>query len=504
MTESEVATAVREVLSTDADRFRERALSDAAVLTDEIAAGTFDNPQAIVGFEYEFYAADDETDALRRVPRRLLRYIGFEKELGLHNAEMTTSPQPLNPYGLRAQEMEIRARLSAALKCTRAEGIHLASDGIWTIPPTGETTREYLLDSVDDDGIRIATNMSDSARYHAMANAESSDAAMTLRAPHVTLEADTVMPESLITSIQPHYQVAQATALPIYFNYALRVAGPLVALGVNSPFFPPDLYDDVPAETIIEEAWMGNRIPVFETVLNPPTGEGKVRFPRDLSTVEEAVDRIVTDDAVVPMPISETGRFDDSFATFRRKHGTYWRWVRPVFDGATRSAANARIEFRPIAAQPTVRDSVAFLACFAGLLESLPNADHPVGDLEWEDARGNFESAVRDGLGATIRWITADGEETTSTEELYADLFVHAEDGLVRRGLSEADAARYLGPLRRRVKDGRSPAEWKRDRVSARVASGEEFAAAVTGMQGEYLEKQRATLVEGSFADWLE
>ena len=304
MTESEVATAVREVLSTDADRFRERALSDAATLTDEIAAGTFDNPQAIVGFEYEFYAADAETDALRRVPRRLLRYIGFEKELGLHNAEMTTSPQPLNPYGLRAQEMEIRARLSAALECTRAEGIHLASDGIWTIPPTGETARGYLLDSVDDGGIRIATNMSDSARYHAMANAETSDSTMTLRAPHVTLEADTVMPESLITSIQPHYQVAQATALPVYFNYALRVAGPLVALGVNSPFFPPDLYDDVPAETILEDAWMGSRIPVFETVLNPPTGEEKVRFPRDLSTVEEAVDRIAAD-LVAP---SKTGR----------------------------------------------------------------------------------------------------------------------------------------------------------------------------------------------------
>jgi hypothetical protein len=504
MTESEVATAVREVLSTDADRFRDRALSDAATLTDEIAAGTFDNPQAIVGFEYEFYAADAETDALRRVPRRLLRYIGFEKELGLHNAEMTTSPQPLNAYGLRAQELEIRARLSAALECTRAEGIHLASDGIWTIPPTGESARSYLTDSVEDGGIRIATNMSDSARYHAMANAETAEAAMTLRAPNVTLAADTVMPESLITSIQPHYQVAQATALPAYFTYALRVAGPLLALGVNSPFFPPDLYDDVPAEVIVDDAWMGHRIATFESVLNPRGEDGKVRFPHDIETVEEAVERIATDETIVPMPVEETGRFDDAFATFRQKHGTYWRWVRPVFDGATPAAANARIEFRPIAAQPTVRDSVAFLACFAGLLESLPNADHPVGDLDWEVARENFATAARDGLGADLRWITADGEETTERDALYTDLFARAEEGLLRRGLSEGEAARYIDPLRRRVEYGRSPAEWKLDRVEERIEGGEDLAGAIAGMQGEYLERQRETLVEGSFAEWLE
>ncbi len=59
--------------------------------------------------------------------------------------------------------------------------MRLVSDGLWTIPPEGESATTYLTDSIErpaDDtngserSIRIATNMSDSARYHAMANTD--------------------------------------------------------------------------------------------------------------------------------------------------------------------------------------------------------------------------------------------------------------------------------------------------------------------------------------------
>ncbi|AXR82240.1 hypothetical protein [Natrarchaeobaculum sulfurireducens] len=514
MSEPELAKRVADVLEVDAEGFRQRAEEDAEVLKDAVEDGAFDNPQAIVGLEYEFYAVKADDGSLRRVPRRLLELIGFEKELGLHNAEMTTSPQPLNAHGLRAQESEVKSQLEAALRVTETERMRLVSDALWTIPPEGEPASSYLTDSVErsvTDGagherpIRIATNMSGSARYHAMANTDRADAAgMCLDAPNVSLEADTVMPESLITSIQPHYQVAHAPDLPLYFTYALRIAGPLLALGVNSPFFPADLYDDVPAERILEEAWMEHRISVFETVLNDPTtGEGKVRFPRDLTDVDEAIDRIAADDTMVPMPVEPGERFDDQFPHFRRKHGTYWRWVRPVFDGPTRSAANARIEFRPIPAQPTVRDSVAFLAAFAGLLESLTRLEHPVVELEWERARENFYAAMRDGLEADLTWITNDGEETTDAFTLYDDLLAHAEDGLRNRGLSNEEAAKYLYPLRRRVRQAVTPADWKVTQVREELEAGAPFDEALETMQRRYVDRQRETLLEGSFADWI-
>ncbi|MEM4780702.1 MAG: hypothetical protein QXG03_03960 [Halalkalicoccus sp.] len=504
MTESDLARAVQDALGIDAETFQRRAAEDADVIIDGLSEGVFDNPQAIVGFEYEFYAVDAETSALRRVPRRMLEYIGFEKELGLHNAEMSTSPQPLNAHGLLAQEAEIKARLTTALDCVRPEGITLVSDGVWTIPPEGEGSREYLTDHITDGGVRIAANMSDSVRYHAMANAEGDTTpSMHLEAPNVTLDSTTVMPESLITSIQPHYQVAHAADLAEYFNYALRIAGPLLALGANSPFFPPDLYDDVPVERILEEAWMVHRIAVFESVLNESV-PGKVRFPHDLSSTEEAVDRVVADDTIVPMPVATSDRFDDEFAHFRMKHGTYWRWVRPVFGGATRSAANARIEFRPIGSQPTVRDSVAFLATFAGLLESLPRREHPVIGLDWADARENFYSAMRDGLAADLSWITGGGEETVEGEELFVDLFEYARDGLKLRGLSDQEVEQYLWPLRHRARHGYSPAELRHERVADLVSEGASLEEAIHTAQREYIDRQKETLLEGSFADWID
>ena len=501
MSASELAAAVRAVLDVDAEAFESRVDAEADALREEIADGTFDNPQAIVGLEYEFYAVDDGTDALMRVPRRLLEYIGFEKELGLHNAELSTAPQPLSRYGLRAQEAEVQAKLDAAQSEVTREGMALVSDGLWTVPPVGETASAYLTDSIEENGVRMATNMSRAVRYHAMANTDYA-AELQLEAPHVSLSADTVMPESLITSIQPHYQVAHAHDLPENFRYALRIAGPLLAVSVNSPFFPPDLYD-ADGETVLEECWMENRVPVFESVLNPSEAE-KVAFPDDIDSVDAAIDRIVDDATVVPAELDSKGRFDDEFAHFRHKHGSFWRWVRPVFDGPTRTSANARIEFRPLPCQPTVRGAISLLAVFAGLLESLPRREHPVFDQPWKSAEANFYRAVRDGLEADLKWVTADGTETTDTEELYAELFELARDGLELRGFDAAEANRYIQPLRERVDRRMTPARWKRDRVRERMTAGEPFGQAIWGMQSDYIDAQSETLIEGSFLEWLD
>jgi len=336
MARSEVAAATSAILEVDPEEFQTQVRADAAELKQDLDAGAFDNRQGIIGFEYEFYAVSDpetsergeggdaELGALTRVPRGLLELIGFEAELGLHNAEMCTSPQPMNRHGLRAQEAEVKARLGAALDHMRTEGMRLVSDGLWTIPPAGETAREYLTGSVEDGGITIATNMSAVARYHAMANA------------------------------------------------------------------------GAPAGEVLADAWMEHRISVFETVLNAE-GVRKVKFPTDIDDVKEAIDRVAEDRVFVPMPVERGDRFDDAFAAFRTKHGTYWRWVRPVFAGATRSEANARIEFRPIPGQPTVRDSIAFQAAFAGLIEGMHAHNHPLADLDWRDARSNFYAGSRTG-----------------------------------------------------------------------------------------------------------
>lgn len=519
MGDLELVDEIEEVVSPDPEAYRESARDEAETIKSEIAAGTFDNPQAIIGLEYEFYAISDPgtpdpthasspSDAgyLKRVPRELLEFIRFEKELGLHNAEMRTSPLPFNSEGVRAQGDQIRSQLRSANEYLRTENMRIVSDGLLTISPEGEDPTTYLTASVEHDGYVIATNMSDAARYHAMANAPGEvQPSLHLQAPNVSLAADTVMPESLTTSIQPHFQVPRARDLPEFFQYAIRVAGPLLALGVNSPFFPPSLYDEVPPEKIIEDSWAENRILVFESVMNDPDADpGKVRFPRDFETVEEAIDRIATDPVIVPMKPEQKGRYDDRFSTFRQKHGTYWRWVRPVFDGETRSAANARIEFRPLPAQPTVHDTVAFQAAFAGLMMALTTESHPVNGLEWSAAKSNFYAAAEAGLDANLEWILASGDRTEDPEAIFTDLLQHAVSGLRAAGLSDEDIGRLIGPLRRRVRHGVTPASWKRDRVREELLEGATLSEAIEAMQRRYLMRQRETLLDGDFGAWIE
>ncbi|NEU56128.1 hypothetical protein [Halorussus sp. MSC15.2] len=500
---AELVDSVQEALTVSEDDFAATVEREAERLKEELRDGTFDNPQAIVGLEYELYGVAENDATLERMPRPLLELVNFEGELGLHNAEFHTNPQPFNAFGLRAQQTEAQSRLEAAQTRARTEEIRLVSDGLWTVPPAGESAETYLTDSVVRDGTRITTNMADDTRYQAMANADTYSPKRRIETPHVELSADVVMPESLTTSIQPHYQVPHAPDLPERFRYALRVAGPLLVLGVNSPFFPPELYDTDDAYAVLDDQWMENRIPVFEGVFNPEERRDKVRFPADVTTVEQAIDRIATDPTLVPMRVESEGRFDDTFRHFEHKHGSFWRWVRPVFDGATRSAANARIEFRALPAQPTIRDSLAFVAAFAGLMESLPRREHPVLALDWEVARENFDAAMRDGLDADLRWITSNGEDVTDTETILAELLECARDGLSLRGLSASEADEYLDLLRVRLTEGVTPAEWKRREVRRRVEDGESLVSAVRGMQAAYVERQSETLVDGTFHEWL-
>lgn len=512
----ELAAAVRELSQVDPVAFRRRAETDAETVHTELKQGTFDNHQSILGLEYELYAVTEGRwrgtnregvghHELARVPRRLLQLIGFEKEIGLHNAEMTASPQPFNTNGLRAIGAEVRSRLNAAQTTVGAEGMRLVSDAVWTIPPCGETASSYLCDTVDHEGVQLAVNMSNNARYHGMSNGPHSDTTYEFDAPFARLETDTVMPVGMTASIQPHYQMPTASDLPIYHDYAIRVAGPLLALGVNSPLLPPDLYEQAGHDqprAVLRDGWQEHRIPIFE-MLNGATQ--KVCLPKDLPSVDAAVDRVVADDVIVPMPEQELidgSRFDDTFATLRRKHGTYWRWVRPVFDGVDRAAANARIEFRPIPAQPTVADSVAFLAAFGGLMECLSHRRHPVRNMDWETARANFRRAVTDGLAGDIVWITNDGHETTDTDRVYDDLLRHAEAGLVDAGVAEQTAEALLAPLWNRVERERTPASWKLDRAREHLDDGASLSEAIHGAQHDYIDRQAETLTTGTFCDW--
>ena len=497
-----------------ATTFRDRLETQADWLRTAIEAGRFDNDDLAVGLELEAYAVvgGESKPRLARLPEAVFEEPAANKELGLHNVEINTEPTLLSETGLAAQADEIRERTAAARAAAAAHDREIVLDAMWTLPPTAGAA-DYLSATTDHDGVIFADNMRGYPRYVAIDNdaLAHADGEIPFSAPGVDTAFPTILFESLATSIQPHLQIPAATEFPVYYNAAIRTLGPVLALTTNSPFLPADYYvaddRDDPA-TLVDKTPHELRIAVFEQSVNQ-TEHAKVRVPSDIETTTDVVDRVVADDPYAPflrewLADDDRETLADRLWEFNHKRGTYWRWLRCVVGGDHIDDANdthsLRIEYRPIPTQPTVTDIVGLQALVAGAIHGLVDADHPIRSLPWADAETSFYNAAADGIDADLRWVTADGERTTDSDAIFAELFEYARRGLATAGVASGAIEDYLAPIEARVAAGVTPSVWKKQQVRERLADGDDLRTAIEGMQQAYIERSRET---DSFADWL-
>ncbi|MFB6303691.1 MAG: hypothetical protein ABEH47_00870 [Haloferacaceae archaeon] len=506
--------------------FERRVAEQAERVREDLRAGRLDAETFGVGLELEAYAVDGD-GRLATVPDDVFETADCAKELGLHNVEVNTPATAFDAAGLASQARELDERVGAVAAALAASDRGLALDAMWTIPPA-EGSRAYLDAVRDVDGVTVAERMRSSPRYHALDNEVLRRAGGEIRLdlPGVDLTFDTILVESLTTSIQPHVQMPRAADFPAYHDLAVRTMAPLLSLASNSPFLPADLYEGADP-SVVDDTYHELRVPVFEGSINAgrPPGEGNVRVPADVDDVTEVPERVVADPTYGPV-LSEAvedereagdgagdeGRdgagdedgdlYADDIPEFDHKRGVHWRWVRGVVGGqpvGTTDGASVRLEYRPLPTQPTVRDNVSLAALTVGLLRGLVAADHPLRDLPWEDAHDAFYRVVREGPDADLAWVAADGERTAAADAVYDDVFAHARRGLREAGLDDAAVEEYLGPMERRRESG-PPSAWKKARAREAIADGATVPEAVERAQRAYL--ARAGPDGDPFADW--
>jgi hypothetical protein len=507
---------VRRSLSPEtATTFRDRLETQANWLRTAIEEGRFDNDDLAVGLELEAYAVvgNRSKPRLARLPEAVFEEPAANKELGLHNIEINTEPTLLSETGLAAQADEIREQTTAARAAAAAHDREIVLDAMWTLSPAAGAG-DYLSATTDHDGVVIADNMRGYPRYVAIDNdaLAHADGEVPFSVPGVEATFPSILFESLATSIQPHLQIPTAAEFPAYYNAAIRTLGPILALTTNSPFLPTTFYDAVDdrndPETVIEETPHELRIDVFEQSVNQ-TEHAKVRVPSDIETTTDVVDRVVDDDLYAPflrgwLADDDRETLADRIWEFNHKRGTYWRWLRCVVGGDHIDDANGthslRIEYRPIPTQPTVTDIVGLQALVAGAIYGLADADHPIRSLPWADAEASFYNAAADGIDADLRWVTANGERTTDSGVIFAELFEYARRGLTTAGIESDTINNYLDPIEARVTAGVTPSVWKKQQVRERLADGDDLQTAIEGMQQTYIELSRET---DSFAEWV-
>jgi len=477
--------------------FDQRVDEQAARLTDALRAGRLDNPSFALGLELEAYAVDDDR-RLTRVPDSVLEGPG-EKELGVHNVELNTSPSRFDGTGALAQAAQLRRQYRHIQQAAERADAEIVLDAMWTIPPQGGT-QTYLGAVREREEVTIAENMTPSPRYYAIDNdvLERTEGVITLTVPGAECQFPSILFESLTSSIQPHIQIPHAESFSDYHNIAVRTLGPVLALATNSPLLPPDLYDVADPYHLLEETYHELRIPVFEQSINQAWE--KVRFPEEIGSAVDTIDKLVADPTCAPflrewLEAGDRETFPDRFWELNHKRGTYWRWLRAVVGGQPVGQGDhwsIRIEYRPLPTQPTIVENVGLQWLVAGLVRGLCVADHPLASLDRDAAARSFYSAVEDGLDADLAWITADGDRTTDRTVIFEEMFEFARRGLREQGVPDDALEEYLAPIETRWTDRLTPSRWKLARVSDHLDAGMRFDDAVHEMQTEYIRRSGA------------
>ncbi len=432
----------------DFENFSLRLRAETELLQQWLRDGVFADGARVGGFELEAWLIDR---AQRPAPlnERLIKRMGSAlvvPELAKFNIEINSTPQSLRGNALRRMQVELE---------TTVEGCRTVAAGL-----DADMLTIGILPTVREDELALV-NMSSLKRYRAINEQvlrmrQGSPLRLDIAGKErLRVTHHDVMLEAAATSFQIHLQVPQRAA-GRYYNAAVVVSAPMVAVSANSPFlFGRDLWDET-------------RIPLFEqsVELGGHTGRGQGPWQRvtfGAGYAQESLEELFIENCLhypALLPI-ELDRDPSRLSHLRLHNGTIWRWNRPLVGFGADGRPHLRIEHRVVPSGPSTVDEIANAALFFGLSEFLANrAVPPEQELDFAQAQANFYAAARHGLNATIVWL--DGRTASVRNLVLEELLPMARRGLEMLGISGADTQRYLGIIEDRVMCGCNGATWQR------------------------------------------
>jgi gamma-glutamyl:cysteine ligase YbdK (ATP-grasp superfamily) len=459
---------------------REKVRKGLDVLARMLNESRFDFERPMVGLEIELNLVDEELQPAMR-NAEVLKAIAdpsFQTELGRFNIEVNIAPRRLVGGGFSSFEQSVRKSLNDADPRARQVGCKLVMIGI--LPSL--RAEHVTLDSV-----------SENPRYSMLDQqifaARGEDLEIVIDGvERLHMISDTIMPEAACTSTQVHLQVSPEDFAG-YWNAAEAIAGVQVALGANSPF----LF----GKALVAES----RIPLFEQSTDTRAEELKTQGVRprvwfgerwitsifDLfeenSRFFPALLPISSDeDPVAVLDAGGVPRLDE----LRLHNGTVYRWNRPVYD-ISDGSPHLRVENRVLPAGPTVVDTMANAAFFAGLVRALANQDRPLWtQMSFQAANENFVAGIRGGIDAEVYW--PEIGQVRVVELVVRKLLPLAAEGLRLWEVDEAEIGRLLDIIERRCLRAANGATWQMAEVARREATGESREDALRGMLAAYVD----------------
>ncbi|WP_460220372.1 CBS domain-containing protein [Psychroserpens sp. MEBiC05023] len=262
---------------------------------------------------------------------------------------------------------------------------------------------------------------------------------------------DSVMLEGCNTSFQAHLQIHPDDFIKSY-NWAQAISGPVLSVCTNSPFL------------FGKELWSETRIALFTQSVDTRANsfllnekQSRVSFGNSWET--GSVSDIFKDN-ISRFRSLVTAEFEKDSLTMLQNgeipklkalclhNGTVYRWNRVCY-GVGGGKPHLRIENRYIPSGPTMKDEIANMMFWVGLMIGRPKSENNIHEtMDFKDAKFNFFKAARYGMAAQFTW----KEKTISSQRLILDeLLPMAYRGLYKMGISPKDAEHYLTVIENRV-----------------------------------------------------
>jgi len=435
--------------SEDFKEFRQRLKNETRILTSWFENNAFETTEGKCGFELEAWLVDKNYRP-QPVNEAFLESVDdplVVPELSKFNFEINSIPRQIKGNLLSQLESELTLNWE---KCvSHAEGLDAMVLAIGILP----TIKDEML---------TLDNMSSLKRYVAMNRQvirlrQGKPLELKIEGKDfLNIKHHDVMLEAVATSLQIHCQVNVENAVR-YYNLSQILSAPMAAVAANSPYlFGKDLWDET-------------RIPTFEqavSVASFPNSQGqtigRVSFGTGYARntlLEPFLENLNGFPILLPMVLDD----DPSWLShLRLQNGTIWRWTRPLIGLTKNGKPHIRLEHRVPSAGPSIKDTIANIAFFLGLMAYYGERETPLEcEIPFDDAKKNFYRAAKHGMRANVKW--TGGQSVSLLTLLEQSLLPNAKTGLHEVGLLTQDIDHYLDDvIGNRIKTRQNGAVWQR------------------------------------------
>jgi len=432
-------------------KFLKHLLHDVEAIDRMIRDDLIEKGKKRVGAEQEFCIVDKYFKPSKSAPDILHKITDphFTSELARYNLEIN-----LDPFELKEDCFtKMEAQLMKLLKVAHDEISKIGEKIILT----------GILPSIDYRAVQI-NYLTPRPRYETLSQILSElrggDFELNITGvDELILTHNNILFEACNTSFQCHYQVEPKNFVDLY-NWAQLLSGPVLSVCANSPLL------------IGKQLWAETRIPLFQQSIDT-RGKGyhlrerqqRVTFGnRWIDSVTDVYKNDIARHTILFMTDIGKDSLDElekgnipTLDALRLHNGTIYKWNRPCY-GISDGVPHLRIENRYLPSGPTVKDEIANLTFWAGLMSNPPeNCDELWSKTNFDDAKENFYKAAMWGIQSGMTW---NGKLMSARSLILEILLPQAEKGLQKMNINENEIKRNLNIIENRADKYRTGSRW--------------------------------------------